>query len=490
MIQKMPAEDKAIFDRLLDISTYEDKAYMDGTFRLCDDMGQLHYYTYYSARIQQELEGRLLITVRNVDDKQEAKRREEVLTNLCQCYYSIYLFDLEKNTEEPIWQEEMIARQQEFPKGSLDTYYSKFVDHYVVEEDQEKMRRAGTPQFLRQTLSHEQPVYDVDFRRLYPDRVEWVRARFSVAELKDGQVTKVVFANMNINERKIKELEEEQKQKLYFEYQNIIRGLTSFYHSVFYIDLVEQTFQSYNWLKDLSARMGQRNDYHELIRTCAQSFIRKEDQAAFMKNLSAEEISRRIRSGETIYSVEFQRDYGGFYGWMRIHIILAESRNGVPEKIIMASHSVEEEKEQEEQNRKALRAAYETAQNANEAKSNFLAQMSHDIRTPMNAIMGMASIASTQIHDPEKVRECLTKIAVSSKYLLGLINEILDMSRIEKGKLDLSEEPFSLTEWMETLAAITRSEAQSKNQNIEFQKEQVVHDRLLGDAGRLPPGID
>ncbi len=485
MIQKMPAEDKAIFDRLLDISTYEDKAYMDGTFRLCDDMGQLHYYTYYSARIQQELEGRLLITVRNVDDKQEAKRREEVLTNLCQCYYSIYLFDLEKNTEEPIWQEEMIARQQEFPKGSLDTYYSKFVDHYVVEEDQEKMRRAGTPQFLRQTLSHEQPVYDVDFRRLYPDRVEWVRARFSVAELKDGQVTKVVFANMNINEQKIKELEEEQKQKLYFEYQNIIRGLTSFYHSVFYIDLVEQTFQSYNWLKDLSARMGQRNDYHELIRTCAQSFIRKEDQAAFMKNLSAEEISRRIRSGETIYSVEFQRDYGGFYGWMRIHIILAESRNGVPEKIIMASHSVEEEKEQEEQNRKALRAAYETAQNANEAKSNFLAQMSHDIRTPMNAIMGMASIASTQIHDPEKVRECLTKIAVSSKYLLGLINEILDMSRIEKGKLDLSEEPFSLTEWMETLAAITRSEAQSKNQNIEFQKEQVVHDRLLGDAGRL-----
>ncbi|MCB6367742.1 hybrid sensor histidine kinase/response regulator, partial [Intestinibacillus massiliensis] len=138
----------------------------------------------------------------------------------------------------------------------LDTYYSKFVDHYVVEEDQEKMRRAGTPQFLRQTLSHEQPVYDVDFRRLYPDRVEWVRARFSVAELKDGQVTKVVFANMNINEQKIKELEEEQKQKLYFEYQNIIRGLTSFYHSVFYIDLVEQTFQSYNWLKDLSARMG------------------------------------------------------------------------------------------------------------------------------------------------------------------------------------------------------------------------------------------
>ena len=482
---KMPAEDKAIFDRLLDTSSYEENTYMDGTFRLCDDMGGLHYYTYYSTPIRQDREERLLITVRNVDDKQEAKKRENVLANLCQCYYSIDLFDLEKDIADTIWQEETAFRQQEPSTSGLDDYYNKFVDRYVAEEDQDKMRRAGMPQFLRQTLSQEQPVYDVDFRRRYPDRVEWVRARFSVAERKDGQVTKVVFANMNINDQKIKELEEEKKQKLYFEYQTIIQGLSSFYHSVFYIDLAQQTFQSYTWLKDLSARMGDRNHYPELIQTCARSFILKEDQDAFIKSLSAEEISRRIRAGETIYSLEFQRDYGGFYGWMRVHIILAESRNGVPEKVIMASHSVEEEKEQEEQNRKALRAAYEAAQNANEAKSNFLAQMSHDIRTPMNAIMGMVSIASSQLHDPEKVGECLRKITVSSKYLLGLINEILDMSRIEKGKLELSEEPFSLTEWMETLAAITRSEAQPKKQKIEFHKDQTVHDRLIGDSGRL-----
>ena len=90
-------------------------------------------------------------------------------------------------------------------------------------------------------------------------------------------------------------------------------------------------------------------------------------------------------------------------------LFFAESRNGVPVKVILAAHSVEEEKEQEERNRKALLAAYEAAKQANEAKSNFLAQMSHDIRTPLNAITGMSSIALSQAEDPEKVRDCLKK---------------------------------------------------------------------------------
>ncbi|MCQ4636946.1 ATP-binding protein [Anaerovorax odorimutans] len=485
MSLKMPTEDKAIFDSMLDTSEYRKNEYKDGMFRLCDDMGELHYYTYYSAHIRQDMEERVLITVRNVDDKQEAKRREDVLANLCQCYYSIYLFDLENNIEEPIWQETMIYRQREFPKGNLHTYYNKFVDRYVLKEDQEKMRRAGTPEFLRRVLSAAQPVYDVDFRRIYPDSIQWVRARFSVAEIKDGIVTKAVFANMNINEQKLKELEEEQNKKLYFEYQNIIQGLSSFYHSVFYIDLAEKTFQAYNWLRDLSVRMGENDSYPDLIETCCQSFIYEEDRPAFIRELSAEEIVSRISGGDTFYSLEFRRDYGGFFGWMRVHIILAETRNGVPEKIILASHSVEEEKEQEERNRRALHAAYEAAKDANEAKSSFLAQMSHDIRTPMNAILGMVSIASAHTDDPEKIRECLKKITVSGNYLLNLINEILDMSKIEKGQLELSEEPFSLAEVMQELTDMTRPEAQAKRQNIEFRAADIVHDRLLGDTGRI-----
>ena len=92
--------------------------------------------------------------------------------------------------------------------------------------------------------------------------------------------------------------------------------------------------------------------------------------------------------------------------------------------------------------------------------------MSHDIRTPLNAIIGMTSIASSQADDPDKVKECLDKIQFSSRHLLHLINEILDMSKIEKGKLELMEEPFSLTELIEEVYSIIRTDAVSKSSTL------------------------
>ena len=75
------------------------------------------------------------------------------------------------------------------------------------------MYRAGSPDFLRYALSLEQPVYEIDFRRIYPDGLYWVRSRFSIAEIRDGEVTKVIFANMNINEQKLEEMEQEEQNR-------------------------------------------------------------------------------------------------------------------------------------------------------------------------------------------------------------------------------------------------------------------------------------
>ena len=111
--------------------------------------------------------------------------------------------------------------------------------------------------------------------------------------------------------------------------------------------------------------------------------------------------------------------------------------------------------------------------------------MSHDIRTPMNAIMGMTSIAASRINDPEKVRECLTKIDMSSSHLLDLINEILDMSKIEKGKIELTEEPFCLRELITDINSMTRPEALQKGQELLFRTVDVVHTDFIGDAGRI-----
>lgn len=481
----MPSEDKREFQRIFHPDSYRKSDYMEGSLRVYSEDGSLHYYRYYSSRILQDMEERILLTIRNADDQQEAEQRVNVLSNLCQCYYSIYIFDLENDIEKPIWQEIAIQDQKAFPSGSLSTYYERFVQQLVIPEDQEKMRRAGSPSFLRQILTPEQPVYDIDFRRIYPHGIEWVRSRFSISEITDGKVTKVIFANMNINEQKLEELEEEKRKKLYFEYQNIIQGLSSFYHSVFYVDLEHDTFQAFACSEDLTEYLSAADNYTILKNVYVTHAIHREDQLQFSKDLSSQEIIRRISSGETIYALEFRRNYGGYYGWMRIHVILAESRNTIPTKIILAAHNVEEEKELEEQSRRALLAAYETAKQANEAKSNFLAQMSHDIRTPMNAIIGMTSIATSQIEDIDKVKECLDKIQFSSRHLLHLINEILDMSKIEKGKLELTEEPFSLKELMHEVYTLLRTDSVRKKQHMTYELLNVTHDRLLGDTGHI-----
>lgn len=485
MHQSMPKEDQKELNKIFENRRYRDKGYREGVLRIYDEEKVLHYYNYYSTKIKEDMEERFLMTVRRVDEGQEMQKRENILANLCQCYYSIYLFDLDHDVEEAIWQEEYIKDSREFPKGSLKEYYEKFIKNFVYEEDQEKMRRAGNPDFLKQTLSEENPVYDIDFRRYYPDHIGWARSRFSIAEIKDGQVSKVIFANMNIHEQKLEQLEEEKRKKLYFEYQNIVQGFSAFYHSVFYVDLDKKSFQAFVMNEGVHNRIGDSDNYELLTEIYSQGLIQKEDQERFKKEMAVSEIRRRIIEGETIYALEYRRDYGGYYGWMRVYVILAERQNGVPVKVILAAHSVESEKEEQEQNRKALQAAYESAKNANEAKSKFLAQMSHDIRTPINAVLGMAEIAMSRINQPDKVEECLEKINISGRHLLSLINDILDMSKIEKGKIELAEEAFSLSQFMDGIDSMIRPEALEKGQEIKFIMKELIHDHVVGDMGRI-----
>ena len=113
-----------------------------------------------------------------------------------------------------------------------------------------------------------------------------------------------------------------------------------------------------------------------------------------------------------------------------------DSWDGIP-SIYSVGIDITEERREQERQRRALEDAYQSLHVANLAKSNFLSSMSHDIRTPMNAIIGMTAIARANLHEPEKVNGCLGKINVSSMHLLRLINEVLDMSKIESGKVDL-----------------------------------------------------
>ncbi len=134
---------------------------------------------------------------------------------------------------------------------------------------------------------------------------------------------------------------------------------------------------------------------------------------------------------------------------------------------------------------KKLEQAHRDAEHANRAKSEFLSSMSHDIRTPMNAIVGMTAIATANIDNTLQVQDCLKKISLSSRHLLGLVNDVLDMSKIESGKMTLSMELVSLREVMDSLVCIVQPQVKAKRQHFDVFIHDIEVENVYCDGVRL-----
>ena len=133
--------------------------------------------------------------------------------------------------------------------------------------------------------------------------------------------------------------------------------------------------------------------------------------------------------------------------WGRVSVYAVDNDEfNSAEHVMILFQDITEQKEKEIEYQQTLREAYEIAERANQAKTTFLNNMSHDIRTPMNAIIGFTSLAATHLEDPERLKGYLSKIMVSSNHFLSLINDVLDMSRIESGKVKIEENECSISE--------------------------------------------
>ena len=152
--------------------------------------------------------------------------------------------------------------------------------------------------------------------------------------------------------------------------------------------------------------------------------------------------------------------------------------------LIRAEYSWRRRKELEEKNRQLAEAVL-AAEDANGAKSQFLAQMSHEIRTPMNAVIGLTAIAKTEVNSPDKVKEYLTKIESSSRLLLGIINDILDMSAIERGKMKLESVPFDFKKQLSGIISMFYQQAKQKNITFRMHMNGVTEESLVGDELRV-----
>jgi len=171
--------------------------------------------------------------------------------------------------------------------------------------------------------------------------------------------------------------------------------------------------------------------------------------------------------------------------YMRVSVFLHQDKESGHIHGLFVATDITEAKKKQETQRQALQAAYEAANHASAAKSSFLANMSHDIRTPMNGIIGMTAIAGAHLDDQERVADCLSKIMVASKHLLGLLNEVLDMSKIESGKIELQDEEFSLPDLLNDLITITKPQIEAKHHEFSISVRGVEHEDVIGDRQRL-----
>ncbi len=194
-------------------------------------------------------------------------------------------------------------------------------------------------------------------------------------------------------------------------------------------------------------------------------------------------------TGEKTFNVEYRLStrHAGVR-WFHAAGRLSRREDGSPITFVGLFVDIDDEKKMEERLRKQkidLEDALAAAQHANRAKTVFLNNMSHDIRTPMNAIIGFTSLAATHIDNKEQVQDYLSKITTSSNHLLSLINDVLDMSRIESGKVKIEEKETSLPEVMHDLKTIVQSDIASKQLDFYIDTADVVNENILCDKLRL-----
>lgn len=280
-----------------------------------------------------------------------------------------------------------------------------------------------------------------------------------------------------------------QKQQLLLEGQRatrIIDASTNLFSSLLSIDLLENT---YEYLKN----DGFHRDFpptgsYDNLRAFFEDIVDPTSTSdGGLVFLTPESIKEALPVGVPFVQQEWRtKGSEETARWYQISTLcLARDGAGTPTGVLITVQDVTDVKAQELASHQALEDAFKAAEHASKAKSDFLNSMSHDIRTPMNSIMGLTAIASMHVNDPDRVRECLTNITSASRHLLGLINEVLDMAKIESGTIGLSEEAFDLPETIENLITIINPQIAANKQELKIDLGTIKHEHVLGDPTRL-----
>ncbi len=260
-----------------------------------------------------------------------------------------------------------------------------------------------------------------------------------------------------------------------------VRVLGNSYYALYRVDYGADTYEmikSSDYVRDRIPPVG---PYNDLLRTAGE-VIEPDAYKDFLESFSSENIRKLVAKRVRNFGGDFLRRFGNEMHWVNVRILFDESL--APEEVVLCFQEVEEEKQRELRQRRLLEDALEIARKNEVSKQSFFSNMSHDMRTPLNAIIGLSDLAEQHVGDADKIRGYLQKINFSSKQLLGLINDILDMSRMEQGKLVLNSKEFDLKKCMEECVETFRFQAEAAHKTLELKMD-VRDAQVIGDPFRI-----
>ena len=262
----------------------------------------------------------------------------------------------------------------------------------------------------------------------------------------------------------------------------IITALGTAYDSIMLLDLKKNTVET---LKDVPGEEQYKRirpmQREEMLR-CTQAIVAEPYRAEYLEFMDATTMTARLKKHTSlVFTGRTVNDL-----WFTTLLIPQRTDDdGSVTAVLVATRDTTAEKQTEQKQQDALRSALAAAEHANKAKTVFLNSMSHDIRTPMNAILGFTALATTHLDNAELVKDYLQKISVSGQHLLSLINDVLDMSRIESGTIKLDNAPVHLPDVLHDLRTIIQGNISAKQLDLYVDTQDIQHEDIITDKLRL-----
>ena len=420
------------------------------------------------------------------DNRVKLEQEREFLDVLCRDFTSVYYVDLQADTLEPLKLDQVAnaARYENLTKRSTQCYTQmmrKYCDEFVVAGQAERFIKIMSIENLSKELQHKERII---FRyRSVPNLKQQQYFETQVIRISEEDFDyKVLLGFRHVDDlvateqRRQRELEE--TLEVVRQSNEVLTAIGKIYYAIFRIDLINDVYEeisSDSEVHHLTGKSGQAST--EMMELC-DAFVVPQYRDRIKQFFDLSTLARRLKNDETIASEYLAMD--GNWHTARF-IAKRRDKNGEVTHVLYVTRLISDIKRREQN----WIAIAEEANRANDAKTEFISQVAHDIRTPMNAIMGFTEIISANLDNKEKVKYGLEKIKVSGEFLQELVEEVLDISKIENGQMKLHPEPTSIRSLAEEFGpAVAHSR---KNNGIKFtcNLHDMRHERLIVDPLRL-----